>query len=166
MDFELRPLTDADIPALQQVYNALPEAFRLLIGRPAPPDQAARDFRQATATPGRYQFGILIQGRMSGVVDCKLDDDVEGQAYIGMLLLTPPYNDPAVAGLVLRILGRWLAAAFGVRRLETGAVAHDPVGIAFWRSQGFEFTGEQYRRDLPDYHPRFLILAKDIAADE
>ncbi len=165
MDFELRPLTDADIPALQRVYDALPGAFQLLIGRPAPPDQAARDFMQAIGTPGRYQFGILIRGEMCGVVDCKLDDDVEGQAHIGMLLLAPPYNDPEIAGLALRVLSRWLAAAFGVRRLETGAVAHAPAGIAFWRSQGFEFTGEQYRRDLGGYHPRFLILAKEITPD-
>ncbi len=165
MDFELRPLTDADIPALQRVYDAVPETFRLLIGRPAPPGQAARDFMQARASPGRYQFGILIHGELCGVADCKLDDDIEGQAHIGMLLLAPPYNDAEIAGLALRILSRWLASAFGVRRLETAAVAHDPAGIAFWRSQGFEFTGEQYRRDLQGYHPRFLILAKELAPD-
>ncbi len=165
MDFELRPLSDADVPALQRVYDATPETFRLLIGRPAPADQAARDFKQAAATPGRFQFGIFIRDEMQGVVDCKLDDDLEGQAHIGLLLLAPPYDRPEIAGLALRVLGRWLASAFGVRRLETGAVAHDPAGIAFWRNQGFEFTGEQYRRDLGGYHPRFLILAKDIAPD-
>lgn len=165
MDFQLRPLAEADIPALQQVYDAVPETFRLLIGRPAPPGQAARDFMQAAGTPGRYQFGIFIRGEMSGVVDCKLDDDVEGQAHIGMLLLAPPHDNPEIAGLALRVLARWLASVFGVRRLETGAVAHDPAGIAFWRSQGFEFTGEQYRRDLGGYHPRFLILAKEITPD-
>jgi len=162
MDFSLQPLTVDDIPALQRVYDACATAFTLLLGRPAGPEQAAADFQQAQEMPGRFQFGVRTDGEMVGLVDCKLDDDREGVARVGLLLLALPYDDPAIASLVLRILVSWLNGTFGVNRLETDVLAHDPTAIRFWTSEGFTFTGEQYRRDLPGYAPRLLVMAKDL----
>jgi hypothetical protein len=165
MDFTLRVLTDEDVGDLQAVYDACPVAFTTMLGAPAGPEQAARDFVQAIATPGRYQFGILVDKALVGVVDCKLDDDTAGCGHIGMLLLAPPYDDPEIRGLALRILERWLAQAYGVTRLETSVPAHEPAEIAWWQAQGFAFTGEQYRRDLPGYSPRLLVMGKDLTRD-
>jgi RimJ/RimL family protein N-acetyltransferase len=162
MDFSLRPLTGDDVPALQAVYDAAGDTFTRWFGRPAAPGQAAADFQQASDEPGRYQFGIFLTGRLVGLADCRLETEFEGQAHIGLLLLGEPYNDAAIAGLALRILIRWLSEAFGVTRLETGVAAHSPEDIAFWQSQGFSFTGQQYRRDLGDFAPRFLVMAKDL----
>jgi hypothetical protein len=162
MSFELRLLTDTDVPALQAVYDARPDAFTRLIGRRALPDQAAADFVQALSEPGRYQFGISIEDELAGVADLRLDPEIEGAAHIGLLLLAPPYNDADITALVLRILERWLAQAYAVSRLETGVPAQDVAELAFWQQQGYAFTGGQYRRDLPGYAPRFLVLAKTL----
>jgi len=78
------------------------------------------------------------------------------------LLLTPPYDDPAIGGLALRILTRWLAERFGVDRLETSVPAHVPEEIAFWQQEGFDFTGRQYRRELGEFAPRFLVMGKNV----
>ncbi len=161
--FALRPLEVDDIPAVQTLYEATPDVFRKLIGRPAPPDQAGNDVFQALQTSGRYQFAILLDGCVVGVADCKLDDAVEHLAHIGMLLLRPPYNDPAVLGLVARIVIRWLEG-LDVQRLQVAVLAQDYQAQAFWRAQGFEFTGEQYRRELPGYAPRFLIMEHALSA--
>lgn len=166
MDFSLQLLTDADVDALQDVYDACPAAFTVLLGAPAAPEQAARDFVQAIATPGRYQLGVFVDKALAGVIDCKLDDDTPGRSHIGMLLLAPPYDDPEIRGLALRILERWLAQAYGVTLLETSVAAHEPGEIAWWQAQGFAFTGEQYRRDLPDYSPRLLVMGKDFRHNE
>ena len=166
MTFNLRLLLDEDVPALQRVYDACPEAFRHRIGQPAGPDQAARDFLQALKVPGRYQFGITVDDSLVGLAEYKLDDEQEGLAHIGLLLLAPPYDEPEIARLALRILTRWLTASFGVYRLETSPPAHVPEAIAFWEAAGFVFTGGQYRRDLPNYHPRFLIMAKDLESND
>jgi RimJ/RimL family protein N-acetyltransferase len=162
MDFNLRQLIDSDVPALQAAYEAAEAAFVRYSGRPAGPDQAAVDFVQALTEPERYQFGVFMEGELIGMLDCKLNPDVEKLANIGFLLLTPPYDDPAIAGLALRILSRWLAERFGVDRLETGVPAHVPEEIAFWQQQGFDFTGQQYRRELGEFAPRFLVMGKDI----
>ncbi len=167
MTFTLRLLTDADLDALQGVYDACPANFQRLLGRPAPPDQAARDFVQALSAPGRFQFGIFVGAepegnRLVGVLDCKLDDETPGLAHAGLLLLAPPYDDPDIRGLALRMVERWLAGAYGVTRVETGVPAHDATELAFWQAQGYAFTGGQYRRDLPGYSPRLLVLAKPI----
>jgi RimJ/RimL family protein N-acetyltransferase len=162
MDFALRPLTAADIPALQRVYDVCSSAFERRLGRIAAPDQAASDYGQAQTTPGRFQFGTQLDGEMIGLVDCKLDDNREGVAHLGLVLLTPPYDDPEIASLSLRVLTTWLAGSFAVHRLETDVLAHDPEVIRFWTGEGFTFTGEQYRRELPDYAPRLLVMAKDL----
>jgi RimJ/RimL family protein N-acetyltransferase len=162
MDFNLRLLIDSDVPDLQTVYQAAEATFVRYSGQPAGPDQAATDFVQALTEPERYQFGIFVDGGLIGMLDCKLDPDMEGQAHIGFLLLSPPYDDPAIAGLALRILIRWLVDRFGVRRLETSVPAHEPGEIAFWQQQGFDFTGQQYRRELGEFAPRFLVMDKAI----
>lgn len=162
MSFRLRLIADSDIPDLQRIYDASPDVFRRLTRAPALPDQAARDFVDALQSPGRFQFGIQYDDNLIGAADCKLDDEEEGLARIGLILLAPPYDDPAIMGLAVRVLERWLASEYAVRRVEVGAAAHAPAEIAFWEAQGYALTGGQYRRDLPGYAPRFLILAKDI----
>ena len=163
MDFNLRLLIDSDVPALQAVYEAAEAVFVHYSGRPAGPDQAATDFVQALTEPERYQFGIFVEGELIGMLDCKLDPDVERQAHIGLLLLIPPYDDPAIGGLALRILTRWLAERFGVDRLETSVPAHVPEEIAFWQQEGFDFTGRQYRRELGEFAPRFVVMGKNVS---
>jgi RimJ/RimL family protein N-acetyltransferase len=162
MDFNLRLLIDEDVPSLQVVYDAAETVFVRYAGRPAGPDQAATEFVQALTEPERYQFGIFVDGQLIGMLDCKLNPDVERQAHIGLLLLAPPYDDPAIGGLALRIVSRWLAERFGVERLETGVPAHSPEEIRFWQEQGFEFTGGQYRRETAEFAPRFLIMQRNI----
>jgi hypothetical protein len=162
MSLTLRQIDASDVPDVQALYDATPERFRRLIGRPAPPDQAANDLQQAAQTPGRYQYAVMLDEQLVGVADCKLDDEVDGMAHIGLLLLRPPYDDPAIAGLVARILIRWLET-LGALAVEVGVLAHVPDEIAFWAAQGFEFTGEQYRREFPGYAPRILIMQRDIA---
>ncbi len=160
--FALRPVEIDDIPTVQALYEGTPDVFRKLIGRPAPPDQAGNDVLQALQTPGRYQFAILLDQQMVGLADCKLDDELDHLAHIGLLLLRPPYDDDAIAGLAARILIRWLAGS-GVQRVQVAVLAQDPHEQAFWRAQGFEFTGEQYRRELPDYAPRFLVMQRELS---
>ncbi len=166
MQFSLRLLGDSDIPDLQRLYDASPEVFRRLLGAPAAPEQAVRDFVDALKSPARFQFGVLLDDTLIGMADCKLDDEEAGLAHIGMLLLPPPYDDPQILALVLRVLERWLHAEYGVRRIEAGVPANAADEIGFWQSQGYEFTGAQYRRELPGRAPRFLVMAKDLAAGQ
>ena len=169
MSFTLRLLSDSDIPDLQRIYDASLQVFHRLLRAPAAPDQAARDFIDGLQSPGRFQFGVLYEesdavgAALIGMVDCKLDDEEAGVARVGMILLAPPYHDPDIMSLALRVVERWLAAEYAVQRVEVGALAHAPEEIAFWEGQGYGLTGEQYRRDLPGYAPRFLVLAKDLA---
>jgi RimJ/RimL family protein N-acetyltransferase len=161
MDFSLRLLGEEDVPALQRVYEAATAGFTGRSGHPPDPDQAAMDFTQGLAEPGRFQFGVFLGGSLIGAVDCKLASEVEGRAHIGLLLLVEPYNDPAIASLAMRILVRWLVEQFGVHRLETSVAAHRAIDIAFWEAEGFRFTGEQYRQDVGSGRPRFLVMARD-----
>ena len=162
MPFELRLLGDSDVPALQRIYDSSPEIFQQLIGRPADPELAARDFLDALRTPGRFRFGVFFDDDLIGAIDCKLDEAEEGLAHIGMLLLPTPYDDPKIRGLALRILERWLAAQFDAVRVETDVVSHAAAEIDFWLSQGYDYSGGQHRRDLPGYAPRFLVLGKKL----
>jgi hypothetical protein len=166
MDFSLRLLTEDDIPALQAVYDSAAATLSRLLGRPAAPDQAAADFVQGLDDPGRYQFAILLREQVIGLVDCKLDAEITGQAHIGLVLLAEPYDDPTFAALALRILTRWLSRTFDVQQLRVAVPAHVPEQVAFWHDQGFEFTGEQYRRAAAGFAPRLLIMARELPPGE
>ena len=72
-----------------------------------------------------------------------------------------PMTSPMIASSILSILTRWLIG-LGIVQLETSVPAHDAAAIRFWLGQGFRFTGEQYRRELPGYAPRFLVMALTI----
>jgi len=161
----LRPLSPADAPVLQQLYDACPAAFTSLLGRAAPPDLAANDLIQAQSTPERAQFGVFLDEALIGFIDCKLDADMPDRAHLGLLLLAAPYDDPTIASPILRILTRWLMG-LSIAQLETGVPAHDAAAIRFWLGQGFRFTGEQYRRELPGYAPRFLVMALALTTDD
>lgn len=165
MNFSLRLMSDSDLPAVQRLYDAAPEVFQRRFGAPATPDQAVRDFVDALKSPARFQFGVLYGDDLIGLADCKLDDEEEGLAHIGMVLLAPSFSDPEILALVVRILERWLSGEYAVKRIEVGApaAAHDEIG--FWQGQGYEFTGAQYRREMPGRAPRFLVMAKEIAPD-
>jgi hypothetical protein len=162
MDFTLHPLTPADAAALQVVYDAAPAAFAARFGGAAAPSQAAADLAQAAGEPGRYQFGVSLEGALIGVADCKLPATEAGAAHIGLLLLAAPYDEPEIKGLALRILARWLAQNFSVTRLLVAVPASAAAEVAFWYQEGFAFTGEQYRREMGDYAPRFLLMARDL----
>jgi hypothetical protein len=165
MSFSLRLLGDSDLPDLQRIYDSSPGVFRGLFGAPAAPDQAVRDFLDALKSPARFQFGVLYGDVLIGVADCKMDEEEDGLAHVGMILLAVPFDDPEILGLVLRVLERWLASQYGVRRIEVGALANEAADIAFWQGQGYEFTGAQYRREMPGRAPRFLVLAKEIGLE-
>ena len=141
----------------------MPGGIISLLGRAAPPDLAANDLIQAQSAPGRTQLGVFLDEELIGFIDCKLDADTPDRAHLGLLLLAAPYDDPTIASSILRILTRWLIG-LGVAQLETGVPADDAAAIRFWLGQGFRFTGEQYRRELPGYAPRFLVMA--LALDD
>lgn len=162
MDFSLRPLEVRDAPSLQQLYEAAPEAFRRLLGRQVAAGQAERDILQAGATPGRYQFGAMLDGRLIGMIDLKLSAESAGQADIGLFLFPDLRAGEELAALALEVLTRWLQSALGVCRIGAGVPASDAEQLAFWQGQGFAFTGESYRRELGHYAPRFLVLARDL----
>ena len=165
MNLALRPLTPSDAPILQRLYDACPAAFTSLLGRAAPRDLAENDLTQAQVTSGRTQLGVFLDEGLIGFIDCKLDADTPDRAHLGLLLLASPYDDPTIASSILRILTRWLIG-LGITQLETGSPAHDAAAIRFWLDQGFRFTGEQYRRELPGYAPRFLVMALALTTDD
>lgn len=163
-DLTLRILTEEDAPELQRLYEGSSGALGRLLGGPAPAGQAARDLAAARDTTGRFEFGAYLDGRLVGMLDCKVAGDVPRQAAIGLLLVADDEASPELAALILRIVIRWLVSNYAVSRLETGVPAQDPAEMMFWQAQGFVLTGEQYRRDFNHYHPRFLVLARDLVA--
>lgn len=163
-DLTLRVLTEDDAPELQRLYEGSPDALSRLMGGPATAGQAAGDLAVVRDTSGRFEFGAYLDGRLVGLLDCKVARDVPGQAAIGLLLVADDEASPELAALILRIVTRWLMSNYAVSRLETGVPAQDPAQIMFWQAQGFVLTGQQYRRDFNHYHPRFLVLARDLVA--
>ncbi len=158
MDFRLRLVIDSDLPDVQRLYDARPDVFRRLLGRPAEPDQAVGDFLGALRFQV-FQFAVMLDETLLGLADCQLDDETEGLAHIGMVLLAPRSTTRRWPSWSCAWTERWLPQNdFGATRVETAVVAQAAEEIAFWQAQGYDFTGSGFRRDLGEYRPRFSIV--------
>ncbi|QLQ06380.1 MAG: hypothetical protein HZY76_10220 [Anaerolineae bacterium] len=88
----LRPLTAADVPAVQALYTATPGWFGLIAGAPAPAELAAHEYGELCGQPGRTWLGLYIPGpagapTLNGLLDLRLAYPQTDWVTIGRLLV-------------------------------------------------------------------------------
>ncbi len=160
----LRPLTEADLPAWQAVYEATPGYFRLMTRRPPSPQQAAADFAAAREMPGRIQWGIFIPGaegpELVGVVDLRLAED--NLARIGLLLVAEPHQRRGIGSQAYRLIERWLRDQMHVRTIEISVAAANVGAQRFFQKHGYAFTGGNLRVPAGEHTVRLLAMRKEL----
>lgn len=96
------------------------------------------------------------------------DEDV---AYLGMFAVRPGLQDRGLGRLVLEEAERWVAAEWGVRRVEMTVLEVRTELLAWYDRRGYRPTGEtgdfpygDERFGVPTRPDlRFMVLAKDLA---
>lgn len=159
----LQPLGLADAQALQQVYEGAQDFFVAAAGAHAPPERAGQDLAEAASDDGRYLLGIFLQEPLAGVIDFRLAEPEPYQVRLGLVLLAEPYRRQRLGSWALRIFEEWLRQSTPTEAVVLTVRAQDYAAQAFFRNQGYDFTGQALRVNAqPVGTSRLLWMRKDL----
>lgn len=125
---ELRPLSRAELPLLQTLFEHNAAYFELVHGMPPRPDEAAREFDDRPPPHLPYREVVVLglldgDGRsgLAGVAVWVADFVVAGAWHLGLFMLDPAHHGGGMAHAVWPRLEQW-AAAQGARWLRLSIV--------------------------------------------
>lgn len=143
--FTVRPLGQADVPAVQDLLVACDDYAVMLTEKPHGPEAAAEVF--AALPPGKAAddklvLGIERDGALVGLLDAVRDYPEPGVWFLGLLLLRPEVRSHSLGAKVYRAFADW-AFEQGCDVVRLGVVAQNPRGAGFWQRQGFQEVARQ-----------------------
>ncbi len=164
-EFHIRPIFEADLPAVLGVYRQC-EDFLALGPRP----KASMDMVLADMQLSRDQNGIFCgifdpHERLMGILDyvpagfCSAPED----AFIELLMIAQPYRNSGLGAAVATWLEQQVSANPVVRNIRAGVQINNPGGIRFWTRMGYRIVSE------PKHHPDQTIavdLLKELHQGE
>ena len=136
----VRPLGDADAPALQRLFDRCGDYFDLLEGRPAGPEAAWDELRDGP--PGRVPHDLFAlgidggQGEFAGYIGALRHHRRPDQWYLGFLLLDPAWRGRGLGSTAYWAFQHWIKAQ-GANSLLLAVIAENERGHRFWQSLGF-----------------------------
>lgn len=165
----LRPLTTADVVAVQALYDAAPAYFTMIAGAPAPAGLAAYEFDGLARHDGRTWLGLYVPGdtgtpQLCGLLDLRLAYPQPDAVTIGLLLVREDQQRRGYGSQTYRLIEGWLRQQ-GFARVRLDVPGQAFGAQAFWRRLGFEFTAEQLRVAAGRKSVRLLVMEKMLAAD-
>ncbi len=135
----LRPLTRADAPALQALYEACSDFSMQMSGTCVPLDAARQDLREsdgATETAQTHYFGFFAPDGLLAMMEYRLHSPEPGVCFIGVLQVAPQQRNQGIGARMLRMLeDQWRQQ--GIRELRLAVLAESPAAQRFWQRQGF-----------------------------
>lgn len=156
ISFFVRPLTEADIPAILKLYETNPYYFEQC---PPPPTEASVLNDMTRLPPGKRRedkhfVGYFDGDRLIAVLDLVEGYPSDEKAFIGLFMLDKAYQGKGLGSQLIVELLESLMRQFKTLRL--GYVATNSPAKAFWEKQGFVPTGEtsqekQYTIILAEY---------------
>ena len=171
----LLPLdTEYHAEALQELYRASPQYWRMYELAGSPEGQAARDLAEAAQTPGRTMMGIVrhldrnhpgSQTALIGLVDFRLHWPRANLAYLGMVMVAEPFQRRGIGRQAWALLHPWLAESAQIETVRLGVEQFNHKGLHFFSSLGFELTGDTNRIRVGERLVRLLYMEINLNAN-
>ncbi|SBT37025.1 GNAT family N-acetyltransferase [Micromonospora auratinigra] len=158
----LRPVTDADVPALAAI-RATPEVRRWWRGD----DDLAGAVRADLADDELTVYAIERDGRLVGAIQWYAETDPDYR-HAGLdIFLDPAERGAGVAGDAIRTLARHLVDAYGHHRFTVDPAAANTAAVRAYAKAGFRPVGimRRYERGADGrWHDALLmdLLAEDL----
>jgi ribosomal protein S18 acetylase RimI-like enzyme len=140
-----------EVLALQRVIAAAPRFALAVTGLPPGPGDAQSMFTvlpEGTPYDDKFVYGVCLGGQMIGCADVVRGYPDPSTAFIGLLLIAEDSRRRGCGTTAYQTLESVILGWDGVERIRLSVVESNPEAVPFWRSVGFEPTGETkpYRR--------------------
>lgn len=163
-----RELNVEQIPQVQRLFDANPEYFVIVSGRPAGPDEAAAEF--AEMPPAHLPFtrrhfaGLFDRAEtLQGVAVVVSDLSAPGVWHVALFLLATSRHGSGDAQEIYAALEAW-AVHGGARWLRLGVVQDNPRAARFWARQGFAEVRVRASVDVGGRRTLVRVMVKPVAS--
>lgn len=110
-----------------------------------------------TTVQDKYFVGFFEDGRLAAVMDLILHYPQPGTAFVGWLI-TDTAGQGRGRGSALMQECEVSLAAQGCRKMRLAVDKGNPQSAAFWRKNGYVFTGQE----IPNEHGAYLPMEKPL----
>ena len=166
-DIRFEPVTGSEqqLAALQRVFRSAPDYVRLTSGAGPTGEEALTLWRELPSGVSRADKRVFLLYEGADIVGCAdllRDYPGPGTDFLGLLLLSESARGRGLGSQAYASLEGTMRAR-GTSRVRLGVLAANSGAVAFWRSMGFEATGERssYRRGV--LRLEVLLFEKTIA---
>jgi len=134
-------LGEADIPALQQFFEANPLYFETVNGQSPRSDEARQEFDDLPPAgmpfSGRWLIGLVdAAGRLQGMASVLSDFLADGVWHVGLFIVDTRLHGRGMAAAAYHAMEAWMQAG-GARWLRLGAVIGNRRAEHFWPKVGY-----------------------------
>jgi len=152
LNFSIRPILDADLDAVLELYRQSEDFLALGPAAHASPEMVAGDRalsqQQGGVFCGIYKCDLLSQAGpgtinrtlifLMGILDYAPDYGGEpGVTFIELLMIAPAYRRQGLGAAMVS----WLLAETHAHTLRAAVQVNNPLAIRFWQRLGFRITG-------------------------
>jgi GNAT superfamily N-acetyltransferase len=163
-----RALRADELPRLQALFDANPEYFLAVNGRPPHPDEAQSEFDEMPPPhlgfSRRWCLGLFDRRHaLVGVAIVVADLGAPGVWHLALYLLATAMHGRGVAGPTYTALEAW-ARGQGARWLRLGVVEGNTRAQRFWARQGFQAVRQREGIDTGGRINTVHALVKPVTA--
>jgi len=143
---QARELRREEVPALQAFFDANPEYFQTVNGRPARPDEAAQEFDELPPAHlgfgRRWMLGLFdargaaASGELLGLALVLSDFTAPGVWHVALFMLGSALHGRGLGARTYAALEAWMAGQ-GAQWSRLGVVQGNAKAERFWARQGY-----------------------------
>lgn len=147
--YEVRRLTEADVPEMLALCKGNPQYYRYC--PPAVSKETLLADLQALPprkTPDdKYYVGYYKEGRLIALLDLIDAFPNDETAFIGFFMVRSEVSRAGIGSRIVSELCEYLTDC-GIRAVRLGWVEGNPQAEAFWKKNGFAETGVKSQQEL------------------
>jgi ribosomal protein S18 acetylase RimI-like enzyme len=142
--FEIRPVTEDDLPAILHVYQGCEDFLALGPVAKASMEMVLTDLKISKEEGGIFCGIYRDDGNMIGIVDFVLNN-YEGNpnvAYLSLLMIGSSFREQGVGKAVFNAIENEIRKDPLVTKLLAGVQVNNPQAVRFWQRCGFSIVSK------------------------
>jgi GNAT superfamily N-acetyltransferase len=160
-------LAEADLPAVQALYESNPAYFEIAKGELAGPDAAREGFETVPPADMSYtrvwRIGVHdAAGALVAIIDVVEDLLAPRIWHVGFFMVAGAAQGRGIGRSVYAALEAWMRAR-GADWSRLGVVAGNVRAERFWRAQGYSETRRRYGVEMGRKTNTLLVMMKPLA---